>query len=213
MFAIPSCLRRVRFRLLGVGGLFATLGLLATATTPAQAALISTSACDNSSLSRPFAAWGDTNPYKLVPGGDFESESSGWTLGRGAADVAGSEPFALTGIDGSSSLSLSAGATAQSPFTCVNAGYPALRLVARNAGILSTLAVEVLYKDPVLGLLPVPVGTVALSNSWQPTLRMPTLSLVGGLLSGGTAQVAVRFTELTGSSQIDDVFVDPRLTR
>lgn len=30
-------------------------------------------------------------------------------------------------------------------------------------------------------------------------------------LSGGTAQVALRFTELTGSSQIDDVYVDPRM--
>ena len=38
---------------------------------------------------------------------------------------------------------------------------------------------------------------------------MLTGSAVGGLLSNGTAPLALRFTELTGTSQIDDVFVDP----
>jgi hypothetical protein len=40
---------------------------------------------------------------------------------------------------------------------------------------------------------------------------MLTLAAVPGLLTGGTSQVALRFTALTGSSQIDDVFVDPRM--
>jgi hypothetical protein len=42
---------------------------------------------------------------------------------------------------------------------------------------------------------------------------MRTLSavqgIVDGLLTGKTPQVALRFTALTGSSQIDDVFIDP----
>ena len=33
--------------------------------------------------------------------------------------------------------------------------------------------------------------------------------LVNGLLAQGTPQVALKFTALTGSSEIDDVFVDP----
>ena len=41
---------------------------------------------------------------------------------------------------------------------------------------------------------------------------MLTASVVTGLLSGGTTQVAFRFTELTGDSQIDDVFVDPHMS-
>ena len=35
--------------------------------------------------------------------------------------------------------------------------------------------------------------------------------LVGGLLSGGTAQVALRFSSLIGDSQVDDIFIDPRM--
>jgi hypothetical protein len=178
---------------------------------PAQAALISTGACDNSTLRQPFRAWGDVNYYKLVPGADFESGLSGWTLTGGARTVAGSEPFGVTGSRGASSLSLPAGASAQSPFTCVNAGYPAFRFLGRNNGLLSTVLVQVIYKNPILGLVPLPVGVVALSGSWNPSLRMLTASLVGGLLSGGTAQIAVRFTALTGNSQVDDLFVDPRM--
>jgi len=34
---------------------------------------------------------------------------------------------------------------------------------------------------------------------------------VNGLLARGIPQVALKFTEVTGSSQIDDVFVDPRM--
>jgi hypothetical protein len=40
---------------------------------------------------------------------------------------------------------------------------------------------------------------------------MLTASAVTGVLSGGTTQVALRFTALTGSSQIDDVSVEPRM--
>lgn len=31
-------------------------------------------------------------------------------------------------------------------------------------------------------------------------------------MNGGTAQLALRFTALSGGSQIDDVYFDPRMT-
>ena len=68
-----------------------------------------------------------------------------------------------------------------------------------------------MYRLPLLGPVAVPVGMVALSGSWAPSASMLTASAVTGLLSRGTTQVALRFTALTGSSQIDDVFVDPRM--
>jgi hypothetical protein len=70
--------------------------------------------------------------------------------------------------------------------------------------------VQVVYAT-ALGQVALPLGVVALSGEWEPTLPMLTGSLVGGLLSGGTAQVALRFTALGGSSDIDDVYVDPRM--
>jgi hypothetical protein len=176
----------------------------------AQAALLSTGACNESTLSQPFAQWGDSSSYELLPQGDFEGSLSQWTLDGGAHRAPESEPYGVTGTVGKWSLALPAGSSAQSPYTCVNASYPTFRLFARNEGLLSTVLAQVVYKT-ALGPVALPLGAVALSDSWQPTLPMLTGSVVGGLLSGGTAQVALRFTALTGQSEIDDVFIDPRM--
>ncbi len=194
-----------------VGLVMSALGIAALSGAPARAALITTDACDSSALSQPFSHWGDSNEYKLVPGGSFEKGASGWTLSRGASIVKGSEPYGATGSVGASSVNLSAGASLTSPFTCVDAAYPTFRFFGRNNGLLSTVLVSVVYRVPLLGSLAVPVGPVALSGSWNPSLPMLTASVVTGLLNGGTSQMAIRFTALTGSSQIDDVFVDPRM--
>jgi hypothetical protein len=199
-----------RDSLLGVALTLAILLLVACFAGSAQAALISTGACNEAALSQPFLQWGDTNSYELVPGGDFEGSLSGWTFSGGAQPVAGGEPYDVTGSVSTRSLALPDGASAQSPFVCVNASYPTFRFLARNLGLASTVLVQVVYKT-VLGSLAVPLGVVALSEEWEPTLPMLTGSVLGGVLSGGTAQVALRFTALTGSSAIDDVFVDPRM--
>ena len=193
-------------------GLASAVTCLALGSATAQAALIDTTACDSSSLTQPFQQYGDGSQYKLASGGDFEDGAAGWTLGGGAHTVSGSEPFGATGSVGSSSLELAAGQSAQSPLTCVNAAYPTFRFFARNEGLLSTVDVSVVYKIPLLGNLAVPGGAVALSNSWKPSLPMLTASIVDGALHNGTAQVALRFTALTGRTQIDDVFVDPRMS-
>jgi len=191
-------------------GALTGVALLAGSGASAQAAVIATSACNGATLTQPFKSWGDTDLYELLPGGDFEGSLSGWTLSGGARKTAGSEPFGASGTVGSSSLYLPAGASVQSPFTCVNAAYPIFRFFGRNDGLLSTVLVQVVYNEPLLGEVAIPVGTVALSGNWSPSLQMLTASAVAGALSNGTANVALRFTALTGSSQIDDVFIDPR---
>lgn len=208
--ASPRCLRRV----LPV----AVLGALALAVLPAasaKAALLSTNACDTATLTQPFQPFGDSNDYKLVTGGTFEGSLSGWTLAGGARVVAGSEPFGASGSVGKSSMYLPAGASVQSPYTCVDAAYPMFRLFGRNNGLLSIVAVSIVYKEPLVGAVAIPVGTIALTGAWAPSAQMFTLSfvqgLVNGLLTGQTPQVALRFTAVTGSSQIDDVYIDPHM--
>ena len=210
LFSRSTDARGLRSRQVGLTAVLAAAVVAISGGASAQAALVSTSSCDSSALTQPFQAFGDTSEYKLVPGGDFEGALTGWTLSGGARTVAGSEPFDATGSAGASSLDLPAGASAQSPFTCVNAAYPTLRLFARNNSLLSTVLVQLVYKTPLGVQLTLPVGAVALSSKWAPTLPMLTASAIPGLLSGGTAQVALRFTALLGTSQIDDVFIDPR---
>jgi hypothetical protein len=199
--------RRWIARSAGIAALLAPLAALASAA-PAQAGLLSLSACDNSQLTQPFLRWADPNQYKLAPGGDFEGSLAGWTLTGGAQPTPGSDPYGITGSVGQSSLSLPGGSSATSPNTCVNAAYPDFRFMARTDTPGSTVLVQVVYQT-LLGTTTIPVGVVAPSDTWQPTLPMVTGSAVTGLLSGGTAQVALKFTALSGSSQIDDVYVDP----
>ena len=217
MFPLPALIapRRIhslhrRIAPLGLALALASLVLGVSFAGPAQAALISGGACNEAPLSHPFAQWGDSSSYELAPGGDFETSAAGWTLSGGAKVGTGSEPYGASGAVGSHSLVLPQGASAQSPFTCVNASYPTFRFFARNNGLLSTVLAQVVYKT-LLGTVSLPLGAVALSSTWQPTLPMLTGSVVTGVLSGGTAHVALRFTAVTGTSAVDDVFVDPRM--
>jgi hypothetical protein len=193
---------------------------LPAATTPTAATSQSTTStntssattCAASAQSQPFLQWGDSNSYGLVAGGNFEGSLSGWTLSHGATQAMGSETYGVTGTVGKYSLALpSAGASAQAPFTCVTASDPTFRFFTRSESAASSVSVAVAYQTP-LGVIAVTVGIVTPGGSWQPATAMPTgAAIAGALSSNGTAQMALRFTALSGSSRIDDVFVDPRM--
>lgn len=196
-------------RAAGVISALSAFSALALSVVPAaaQADLVSVGACDNSALSQPFTQWGDPSSYKLAPGGDFEGASA-WSLHGGATVGAGSESFAVTGSAGSSSLLLPAGASASSPQTCVNAAYPSFRLFTRSDDPGATVTVSVVY-NTVLGTVSLPVGILTPGSDWQPSLPMLTASAVPGLLGGGSASLSLRFVSNGGTTQIDDVYVDP----
>lgn len=205
-------------RRLVLKGLIGALALVCIPVASANATgLINTDACDNATLTQPFAQWGDSNSYKLVPGGDFEGSMTGWTLSGGAKKMAGSAPFGAAGSAGKYSIYLPAGGSVQSPYTCVDFAYPTFRFFTKDNGLLSTVLVSIVYKEPLLGATTIPIGPVLLNPSWGPSAPMLTVSAVQGivnaLLAKGTPQVALKFTALTGSSQIDDVYVDPHVMR
>lgn len=193
-----SSLRRVLGDRSTVGAL-AALTTMALPVVSAQAAPIDLSACDLAPLSQPFARWLDPSSYELAPGGDFETSS--WTLTNGARLLAGSEPFAATGRLGSWALSLPAGASAQSPATCVDAAYPTIRMFTSGTGLL---AATVVY-----GNLTVPAGVAVATGGWAPSPVMLTSSALVAATSDGSAQASVRLTTLAGDVRVDDVFVDP----
>ncbi|HSZ70499.1 MAG TPA: hypothetical protein VK756_09060 [Solirubrobacteraceae bacterium] len=179
--------------------------------TSAQAALVSSGgACAEPAVSEPFARWGDNNSYVLAPEGGFEGSLAEWTLAGGAARVSGSESYGVSGTVGQYALGLPSGASAQSPYMCVDASDPTFRFFARASTALTTLAVAVVYKT-ALGPIALPLGVSTPSGEWEPMQPMLTASSIAGLLSGGTAQLALRFTTVAGAATIDDVYVDPRM--
>src|ERR1700678_1469482 len=169
---------RHRFTLLSFA-----FALVALACAPAAAQAKQSNGCGNPSVSQAFAPWHDNSWYELAPGGDFESDfqSSPWTLSGGASIVPGSEPCAATGTLGQYSLSVPAGATAESPSTCVNAQYPTLRMFVGGTGVV---AVSVVYDG-----IAIPTGIAVAAGSWVPTAPMLTDAAIPGLLGGGTAHV------------------------
>jgi hypothetical protein len=184
----------------------------------ASAGLITASAesCNDGALTQPFQRWGDRAYYKLVGGGSFESGATGWTLSGGAKVVSGNETFKVGGSTHSRSLSLPAGSRATTPFVCVGAHEPTVRLFARRqSGLLTSLLVEVQLQTS-LGLsawLPVLPGDLG-GSSWHPTVAMPVLVNLLTLSTVDRTPVRFRFSPLLlGSWQIDDVYVDPMMRR
>ena len=177
------------------------VGAVVAPVSAAQAGLLGLGggSCTPPATSQPFAPWGDSASYALVPGGDFESGA--WSLQGGAERVPGSEPYAATGTLGSWSLSLPAGSSAVSPTTCVDASYPTTRFFIAGSGVVAVSVVD--------DGLAIPAGVAIAPGDWQPTTAMLTESPLLGLLSGGTAQVSLELTGVLGDPQVDDVFVDP----
>ena len=124
----------------------------------------------------------------------------------------GNEPFYVHAKGEKYSLSLPAGSSATTPTQCVGLAHPTLRFFARNTGSpLSLLKVEVLLEDN-LGLVKrLPIGVVAGTSTWAPTLPMPVIANLLPLLPGERTPVRFRFTPvgIGGKWQIDDVYVDP----
>jgi hypothetical protein len=191
---MKSSARRLLLTLASIAPL-AIVGSSATA----QAATVDTSLCNGAPLTQPFAQWGDTSAYELAPGGDFESNT--WTLSGAAQIIGESEPFAATGSVGAGSLSVPAGSSATSPLTCLNASYPTLRMFVGGTGLA---LVSIVYNG-----VTIPIGAVHAGGSWEPSSIINTNGAIFGLLSGGTGNVSIRLTGLSGSPVVDDVFIDP----
>jgi hypothetical protein len=162
--------------------------------------------CPDQPLARTFQPWLDPAWYAAAPDGGLEAGAEGWTLGGGAAVVAGNEPFHVGDRGDARSLSLPAGASATTPEICIGVEHPTIRFFARNTGSTSSaLGVSVVFGERQS----LPVGVIAAGDEWAPTPVVPVLVNLLSLL--GDQQVAFRFTALDdrGEWTIDDVYVDP----
>ena len=215
-------------------GLFVSLlTLIALTSWPSSAGagtLVDTATnCNRYLLEQPFLRFGDPFEYVLAPNGTFERAARGWTLTGGARVVPGNESFYVHRRGERRSLQLRAGSSATSPSMCVGIEYPTLRTFALNRrSSLSTLAVEVLFEDPIgVGCLSsggilqpgdicaLTIGLLAASNEWEPTIPLPIVANLLPLLPDNRTAVAFRFSpqDAAGDWRIDDVYVDPYRSR
>lgn len=164
----------------------------------------------NDSPEQPFAAWGDNAKYTLAPNGSLEAGSQGWSLSGGARVI----PSNNTLRPGSYSLSLPSGASALSPSACVKLADPSSRFFLRSASGTGKVRVDIQYRT-VLGLLPVTtnLGYATAGSKWQPGPKFGHLldNVLGTLALNGNLSASIRFkfTAVSGSYEVDDLFVDP----
>jgi hypothetical protein len=189
---------------------------VAAITAPAASAgllVSSAESCAAQQFSTPFAAWGDSAAYTPVPGGAFEPGQKAWTLYGGAKVVSGSEPFKVRSSSDSRSLSIPAGGVATSPSMCVGLSEPTIRWFQKQSnsllGLTGSMTVSVLTETSTGLVVETPVGTGLLGTSWSPSLTGVILTNLLPLLPGDKTAVAFRFRAVTGSWNVDDVYVDP----
>jgi hypothetical protein len=161
----------------------------------------------------PFTPWGDTGSYCAFPNLGFERGSNGWTLSGNASVVAANEPWHVSG-PGTHALQLGPGASALSSPLPVNLLDPWLRFFAHSSAANGSLHVQVLFRGVtgnVTGLLN--FGTLSPGSyaSWQPTPDV--LSVLALPLLTSTAQVQLTSEAKSGSWQVDDVYLDPRIAK
>jgi hypothetical protein len=172
-------------------------------------------------LVTPFLPWNDSMQYTFAPNGGFEGGATGWMLTGSASVVSGNESFFLHSKKDKRSLSLPAGSTATTPALCLGALYPFARLVA-NGPSSGSLKVDLLYVDYYGAVKTAPVFQFSGSGSWAPSPQLATGSFILAPFSslGWTdgagerySAVALRFTAVSGSWKLDDLYVDPFKSR
>ena len=171
--------------------------------------------CQENEASQVFAPWGDGADYVPAPEGDFESPS-GWTLNKHASLSAVNSPFST----GGSSLFLGEKGVAISPAMCVSTLHPTFRFFAVNgASAESKLEVEILYEGVDGKVKKLKVARLSGGDSWMPSLTIPLhVNMLAAASEDGFTAVAFKFKThgaktKDGGWLIDDVFVDPFLSR
>jgi hypothetical protein len=177
------------------------LAPLATVAAPAIA-----NACTlaPATISHPFAQYGDTADYTLIPGGTFQTATSGWTLDH-AAIAPGEGPVTLTTPADAPALAVTPGGTATTPVLCVDQTMPTFRFMARGSG---TLTVSLRWRvggQPQIRT----IATLTGNGSWTPAPVLPLATAVPLTGLGASQAVQIVLTAAGGTWQIDDVYADP----
>ncbi|MEQ1701649.1 MAG: hypothetical protein ABMA25_16190 [Ilumatobacteraceae bacterium] len=178
------------------------VGGLAVGGSTASAAI----ACTTRTTTKAFSAWGDTNPYFVVPDGAFEATPATWVT-RNATTTAGNEPWKVLGSAHAKSLKLSPGATASTAQFCVASAEDALRFFVKAPGVAGTQLL--VHIDVISGVNRATNDYAIAGNSsgWAPSQRIMLPDIRD---SSGKQNVTITFTVVGNATwYLDDVMIDP----
>jgi hypothetical protein len=161
---------------------------------------------DCGATSQPFAQFGDSRNYTFGTNGGLESGATGWTVSGGRV-VAGNESYYVHSRYDRFSLQLPAGSSASTPSLCQSTTSTVVRFFLRSPDS-GTVRVQVVARNPlgqVIGVLD--VARVTPGTSWQPGPAILNLQSLLGLV--GVSSIQLKFLTVSGTVQVDDLYVDP----
>jgi hypothetical protein len=156
--------------------------------------------------SQPFAQFGDSRNYTFGTNGGLESGANGWTVSGGRV-VPGNESYYVHSRSDRSSLQLPAGSSAATPPLCQSTTSTVVRFFVRSPDS-GSVRVQVVARNllgQVVGVLD--VARVSPSAAWQPGPAILNLQSLLGLI--GVSSIQLNFVTVSGTVQVDDVYVDP----
>jgi hypothetical protein len=156
--------------------------------------------------SQPFAQFGDSRYYTFGTNGGLESGGNGWSISGGKV-VAGNESYYVHSRYDFSSLQLPAGASAATPALCQETSSSVVRFFLRSPDS-GTVRVQVVARNllgQIVGVLD--VARVSPGASWQPGPAILNLQSLLALV--GVSSIQLKFLTVSGTVQVDDVYVDP----
>jgi hypothetical protein len=195
-----------------VGAFASTTPAMADEGLTANTTAASQQECQAPVLSQPFSDLKDNRDYVLAPGGDFSNPTgSGWQFYDGARIVDSTTPGGSAG----GSLYMPSGSMAVSPVMCVDMTYPTARMWAQTLGGDGDVRFSVSYAGTKTELNPQDVGHFhGDRNRWRLSGDIHIKPELAGK-GFGWRRVAFVLTAggKSGQFQIDDIYVDPRMSR
>ena len=176
--------------------------------------------CQHDPAQRVFAAYGDNDPYTLVPGGNFDFGTPDWWLASAELDspdaLKPSQAPHLKAVKSPKSLEIEEGGSAYSASVCVDVLRPTFRFFAfKKGGSSGALNVRLRYvtSSGATGTKDVTTFAGKSFGSWKLGPVLP-LATALPLQLGETAQVRLVFDfpdspSARGQWLIDEVYIDP----
>lgn len=156
-------------------------------------------------LTEPFASFGDTNEYAIVPGLAFDSfTGTGWTLSGGASVGRTTLADGTTG----SVLELPAGGKAVSPAMCVDYDFPDARMMVKDASANQSVTLLASYAGTNTQVS----SSYSKSGTGTGWTASPVLQTDPGSSSGWQLVVfTIEGPSNSTPTQIYNFYVDPRM--
>ena len=161
---------------------------------------------DCGTTSQPFAQFGDSRNYTFGANGGLESGAKGWSI-SGADVVRGNESYYVHSSSDRYSLQLPAGSSAATPALCQATTSTVVRFFLRSPDS-GSVRVQVVARNllgSVIGVLD--VAKVSPTASWQPGPAILNFQSLLGLV--GVSSIQLKFVTVSGTIQVDDIYVDP----